>query len=134
MKKNFFVSVLLIVSGCMAFAEGTCPEHGYYSGSSCPLHGTTSESKSVTTSSSMGIDDWIPYWQNNQTTTITDYSDGSRDVTLQRNHGLGWEGSSATIKETTTTHYTPEEMRALGGNSFEPQAPNEAWLPPVKDD
>ncbi|MBO5288278.1 MAG: hypothetical protein J6B11_02690 [Spirochaetales bacterium] len=131
MKRLIAVLLVLVGSVIMSFAEGNCSEHGYYYGDKCPLHPTTSESRSFVTTKPNGWDDKLPYWENNTTTRITDYSDGSRTVTTTTNRTLDslLDNGSAGYEGAKVETYSPSQMRALGGNSYEPQAPNEAWLP-----
>ena len=131
MKRLIAVLLVLVGSVTMSFAEGNCSEHGYYYGDKCPLHATTSESRSFITEKSNGWDDYLPYWDNNTTTRITDYSDGSRTVTTKTNRTLDsvLGNDSVGYESEKVETYSPSQMRALGGNSYEQQAPNEAWLP-----
>jgi hypothetical protein len=114
MKKLILFSVLVLVSSGIMFAQ---------SGGR--------DSRSSTTTQSNGVDDYIPGWQNNTTTTITDYDDGSRDVTTSRNRGLSLPGNSsnsASTSSSSTQHYSADDMRERGGNYYTNQ-PNAGYVP-----
>ena len=79
---------------------------------------TRTECTTSTTTISNGLDDFIPYWQNNTMTSIKDCDDGSRTITTTENHGLSKNGNSASMSKTTTEYYSPEEMKVRGGNYY----------------
>lgn len=101
MKKKFIIGLITLV-----MCAGTA------------MAQTTTECTTSTTTKSNGWDDYLPYWQNNTTTSIKDCNDGSRTITTTENHGLSSNGNSASLSRTKTDYYSPEEMQEKGGNSY----------------